>query len=247
MNLLHDKMPATPSPMKWTRQRYDRGIELGVFTTEDRIELLDGIIFDHDQPPLGVVKGLHLLEPPKPMKWTRARYDECVAKGILTTEDKVELLDGEILEMSPQQTLHAVAVTLTQDKLNASFGAWHVIRVQLPFVLDDGSEPEPDIAVVVGGPRDYLVAHPSKAELIVEVAESSLTLDCGRKLAAYARNGVPEYWIVNLLDRQIEICRKPESTADGADYTEKQTIRSGESIAPLAQPDQTIAADDLLP
>lgn len=181
------------------------------------------------------------------MKWTRERFERGVAEGVFTTEDRIELLDGEILEMSPQYTPHAVAITLAQNIFLHLFEEGHVVRIQLPFALDDGSEPEPDIAVVTGGPRDYLDSHPCKAELVVEIAEASLALDRGRKLAAYARNRVPEYWIVNLLDRQIEIHRKPELTADIADYSDKSIIRAGESIAPIAKSDHPIAADDLLP
>lgn len=182
---------------------------------------------------------------PSAMKWTRRRYDLCVEEGVFTSQDRIELLDGEILEMSPQHTPHSVAITLAQESLRSVFGGGHVVRVQLPFALDDQSEPEPDVAIVKGEPRDFLAAHPSEALLIVEIADSSLEYDRGRKLAAYARNGVPEFWIVNLLDRQIEVRRGPRKQTE--DYSDLTVFRPGESLAPLAQPNHQIPADELLP
>lgn len=182
---------------------------------------------------------------PATWKWTRERYDRCVEEGIFTTLDQIELLDGELLTMSPQYTPHSTATSLALHALNEAFGPEFFVRCQMPFALDDASEPEPDLAVVAGGPRDYLAAHPSLAVLLVEVADSTLAYDRGRKLAAYARNGVPEYWIINLLDRQLEVYRQPVAAA--AEFAEQQILRSGQFIAPLGRPETSIAIDDLLP
>ncbi len=184
------------------------------------------------------------VTPPR-MQWTRERYDQCVEAGIFTTRDKIELLDGEIFAASPQYTPHSVAVTLVEEALRAAFGNGFVYRVQMPLALDDLSEPEPDVAVVTGGPRDYLKAHPSKAELIVEVADSSLEYDRTRKRSAYARNGVPEYWIINLPDHVVEVFRQPK--VETADYAERLILRPGQVITPLARPGDKISVNDLLP
>jgi hypothetical protein len=116
--------------------------------------------------------------------------------GVFGPEDRLELLDGEIIDMAPQKSRHATAVTLVGEALRTLFRSGATVRVQLPFSLDDRSEPEPDVAVVPGNPRDYRDAHPSRALLICEVSDTTLGYDRGRKLTAYARAGIPEYWIL---------------------------------------------------
>ncbi|MBI3140458.1 MAG: Uma2 family endonuclease [Rhodocyclales bacterium] len=185
-----------------------------------------------------------VLDPPlKPHRFSRAEYDQMVEAGIFGPEDKIELLDGEIIDLAPQKSRHATAVTIIAQMLGQAFGPGFTVRTQLPLCLDDRSEPEPDIAVVPGGPRDYRDAHPSTALLIVEVAESTLAYDRGRKLAAYARNGIPEYWILNVAEETLEICRSPQTDS----YTSRQILRAGDRIAPLGAPAANIAVGDLLP
>src|SRR5262249_43192216 len=125
-------------------------------------------------------------------RWTRAEYDRMVEAGILSEEDKVELIDGEILKKMPQGTPHATGIVLAQETLRPSFGSGHVVRVQLPLAPDDFSEPEPDLAVMRGSARDYDGIHPETAVLVVEVAETSLAFDRGRKASLYARAQIPE-------------------------------------------------------
>ncbi len=175
--------------------------------------------------------------------WDADRYEEAVARGIFTSEDPIELIDGEIItHMSPQKSPHATAISLVDDAIRRVFGSGFVFRIQLPLRLGPQSLPEPDIAVVRGSPRDYLAGHPLTAELVVEIADSSLVIDRGRKLRLYAREGIQEYWIVNLADDCVEVCRQPV----GEDYTETRAYRRGESIAtgPRALP---VAVSDLLP
>jgi Uma2 family endonuclease len=113
----------------------------------------------------------------------------------------------------------------------------------MPLALDDTSEPEPDVAVVPGKARDYTFAHPTTAALVVEVADTSLALDRKTKQAVYARNGIPEYWVVNLQDHCLEVYRGPQ----GDQYQFRTVLRHGETVAPLANPDRAIAVADLLP
>jgi Uma2 family endonuclease len=141
-------------------------------------------------------------------------------------------------------------VELTADALRAAFGGGWLVRQQGPIALDEHSEPEPDVAVVPGGPRDYLADHPARPALVVEVADSSLLLDRHHKGSAYARAGLPEYWIVNLVDRQVEVSRRPgtDPAADfGWRYLEVRTLAAGASVTPLALPEAPIAVADLLP
>jgi Uma2 family endonuclease len=152
-------------------------------------------------------------------------------------------LDGEIIDMSPQKSQHAAACDLAEAALRTcDFGAAYV-RTQKPLALDDRSEPEPDLAVVPGTPRDYADAHPDHALLIVEVADSSLGYDRTRKAGAYARNGVPEYWIINLRERVLEVRRGP---IDGV-YSEHQRLPADGQVAPIAAPGCRIAVQALLP
>jgi Uma2 family endonuclease len=179
----------------------------------------------------------------QPRRWTRKEYDRMVETGILGSEDRVELIEGEILTMSPQKSRHATGVQLAGDALQGVFGQGFVVRRQLPLALAADSEPEPDVAVVEGGPRDYRDAHPSTALLIVEVAEASLAYDRTAKRALYAAAGIPEYWIVNLPDRALEVYREPL----GSDYRSRLVLRPDDIVSPRARPEARILAADLLP
>ena len=176
-------------------------------------------------------------------RWTRAEFEKAVKMGLFHAEARLELLDGEIIEMAAQDSLHATGVQLVQDALLSVLPKGYMVRVQLPFALDDGSEPEPDVAVVVGRPRDFRDRHPESAQLLVEVAYTTISYDRTRKLSAYARKRIPEYWILNLNDRHLEVYREPV----GESYSTKRTLRAGESASPLPQPGISIAVDDLLP
>jgi Uma2 family endonuclease len=175
--------------------------------------------------------------------WARADYERLVAAGILGPGDRVELLEGEIIEMSPEKSRHAAAVDLTLDALRRRLGDSHSIRVQHPLAVSETSEPEPDLAVVPGSPRDYADRHPSSADLVVEVSDTSLDYDRNRKARVYARAGIVEYWIVNLVDSVLEVHREP--TVSG--YRSVTTVGRGEAVSPLVEPGAIVPVDDLLP
>lgn len=181
-------------------------------------------------------------------RWTREEYERMVDAGILGPNDKVELIDGEIVIMTPQKSRHATGVQLALEKLRDVFGDGFVVRSQLPLALDAGSEPEPDVAVVVGSVREFVDAHPVTAVLVVEVADTSLAFDRTAKAAVYARTGIADYWIVNLVDRVVEAHRDPQTAmASGSRFASVQVLRNGDVIAPLARPEKRIAVADLLP
>ena len=186
----------------------------------------------------------------RPYLWTRERYRRLLDAGILTEDDRVELIDGEIIEMPPQNEPHAVATGLAQDALAAAFPEGFHVRVQLPVALDDRSEPEPDLAVVAGRRRDYLRGHPPTAVLVLEVADSTLAYDRRRKASLYARQGIGEYWIVNLVDDCLEVYRQPGVDQEqplGFRYASLTTLRRSDSISPLAAPQTAISISSLLP
>jgi len=166
-----------------------------------------------------------------------------IEAGVFQPDDRLQLINGEIVEMSPQGSRHATAVRLVERALSKVFGAGHDIRSQLPLSLGDHSEPEPDVAVVRGAPRDYTDAHPSRALLVVEVSDSTLRLDRAEKLRVYAANGIPEYWIVNLIETTLEVYRDPASET----YRSKTTYTASDTVAPVAQPETVVSVADLLP
>jgi Uma2 family endonuclease len=179
----------------------------------------------------------------RPRLWTREEYDKMIDTGFLASGERVELLDGEVLQMPPLKSLHATAIQLAQEAMIRAFGPGFLVRNQMPLMIDPHSEPEPDIAVVPGTARDYRDAHPSTALLVVEVSEATLLLDRGRKKVIYARAGICDYWIVNLADGCLEVYRDIEGSA----YRSSYQLTPGESIAPLSAANSVIPVSDLLP
>jgi len=174
--------------------------------------------------------------------WTRDEYDRLAAAGAFHPEAHVQLIQGEIVEITPQSAAHAAAVELVQGALQA-LGSAYRVRVQLPLALGADSEPEPDLAVVTGSPRTRADHHPATAILVVEVADTTLDFDRTRKQAIYAQAEIPEYWILNLVNRLLEVYREPQESA----YRATLRLTPGESIAPLAAPAVQIKVSELLP
>lgn len=176
---------------------------------------------------------------------TATRYFALVDEGLLQPEDRVELLEGLIVAMSPQNPPHAGTVSHALYALLRSVGNRAVVRSQLPLVLSRHSVPEPDIAVVPGRLSDYDRAHPTTALLVVEVADTSLIQDRLTKAAIYAAAEIPEFWIINLRDKCVEIHRDPDARARR--YRSARTARRSERIKLAALPTVSIAVRDLLP
>jgi Uma2 family endonuclease len=196
-----------------------------------------------------VAEGL-VMSAVQPRRWTREEYEHLGELGVLGPEERVELIEGVIVEMPPQLGPHATGVCLANDALRAVLRIGFTIRIQLPLALGQYSEPEPDVAVVAGNPRDYAAAHPTTALLVVEVSETTLRYDREAKGSLYAAAGIPEYWILNLVDRQLEMHRDP-SVLHGARYgfgyrTRVIALPGGVVEAP-APASGRVAVDDLLP
>jgi Uma2 family endonuclease len=183
--------------------------------------------------------------------WTRNEYEPLIERGILGPEDHVELIGGEVVLMTPQKGRHATAVGFGQDVLLRIIGDGFHLRVQLPLALSDDSEPEPELAVIVGRRRDYPPdLHPSSAILVVEVSDSSLAFDRTRKGGLYARSGIPEYWILNLQLRSLEVYRDPApdpSAPFSYAYQQRHTFGPDDRAGLLMIPGAVIAVADLLP
>lgn len=185
-----------------------------------------------------------LLATETPYRFTVEDYNKLGAAGIFDEDDRVELLDGEVIIMPPIGIRHVKAVRKLLNRLMQSYGDRCIVDCQNPFILDAISEPEPDILLLNRRVEDSdNLPGPSDIFLIVEVAETSLGYDRGRKLLRYAANGIREVWIVNLINRLIEIYREPV----GESYRVRLEARPGESLAPAAFSDTAIAVDDILP
>ena len=188
-------------------------------------------------------------QPVRAWLWTRPEYDRLIESGFFKEDDRVELLGGQLMVAEPQGSRHAATVSLVAETLRTAFGnGWYVI-VQLPVALDDQSEPEPDVAVIRGTARDYGDAHPSRPILVVEVAESSRTLDRRHKASLYARALVPDYWIVDVVDNLLEVYRQPVPAPDaifGWRYADVQRFERGATISLAAVGTISIAVTDLL-
>src|SRR5882672_1509435 len=170
--------------------------------------------------------------------WSRVEYDRLIEMGFFQPRDPIELIGGQLIVAEPQGSYHFTALRAVEEALRAAFGAGWDVRGQGPVALDDESEPEPDVAVVPGIFRDYVAGHPSRPILVVEVSESSLAFDRHHKGSVYARAGLADYWILNLVDRVLEVSRDPvqdPAAAFGWRYRSVESLGPEASISPLAR------------
>ncbi len=181
--------------------------------------------------------------------WTRAEYHQMAEAGIFQNR-RVQLIEGQVVEISPMKSRHAAAIDLVVEIFRQSLGMGTYIRQQKPLILSEISEPEPDIAVVRGSIRDYTQQHPTEALLVLEVSDSTLRYDQQIKSSLYAKAGLTEYWIVNLVNDLLEVYRDPSQNSEsvyGFSYSSKLVLTSQDSIVPLNFPDVVIQVRDLLP
>jgi Uma2 family endonuclease len=169
----------------------------------------------------------------------RSEYEKMIEVGVFG-EERVELLYGIIVEMPPKGPPHDSAIQRLTKRLFAAIGDRAEVRVQSAFAASDGSEPEPDVAVVPTG--SYRDAHPDQAFSIIEVADGSLAIDRGTKAQLYAESGVPEYWIVNVRDAIVEV--HTDIVRDA--YTHVTPYRAGDRVALTKFPDIELAVSEIL-
>jgi Uma2 family endonuclease len=187
--------------------------------------------------------------PLTPKRWRRVEYQRLADLGTFE-QDPVELIGGQLIVAEPKGSEHAAAVDIAYVALLSAIPAGWTVRGQNPLALDDDSAPEPDLAVVRGSSGDFRHAHPTRPALVVEVAESSLQFDRATKGSLYARAGIGDYWIINLIDRVVEVYRDPgpDLTAPfGWRYTSVDRFRPGDSVTPLGVPAAPLAVAALLP
>ena len=177
---------------------------------------------------------------PAPLRFRWDPYQRMVDSGALDGV-RVMFIDGELIPMAAMLEPHMTGISLASFELRRAFGPGFYIRVQGPLRQGD-NDPEPDLAVVPGGPRDYK-RMPTGALLVVEVADSSFYYDTGKKAEIYAAAGLLDYWVLDVEDRRLLVFRDPSPTG----YLTKQTLAETESLAPLAAPASPISVADLLP
>ena len=185
-----------------------------------------------------------LCPPVAPRRFTVDEYYRMAEAGILGPEDRVELIDGEIVKMSPIGPLHAAVVRRLNAVLSKSLAGRFIVSIQSPIRLSNASEPEPDVAVVQLRADSYASAHPTPTDvlLLIEVSDSTLAYDRDVKLPRYAAAGIPEVWIVDLERQQIEQHYGPA----GNQYRTKQTWAHGQALPSQSIAGLTLQIDELL-
>ena len=227
-----------PRPYRFSREEFEEMSRHG-WLAGQAAELIDGAV---------VVRPA--ANGSAPRRWTRDEYIQMSEWGWFI-DCKVELIGGEVIEMAAQFNAHAAGVTLTIDALRAAFGPGSWVRSQATIDLSPRGMPDPDVAVVLGSPRTATPRGiPTTALLVVEISESTLGVDRNAMASLYAAGGIADYWIVNLVQRQLEAHRNPvadPARVFGFWYADRTILDPGDGIAPLAAPNARVAVADLLP
>lgn len=185
-----------------------------------------------------------VTEPLTRRRFTVEEYHRMAEAGVLTEDDRVELLDGEVVEMVPIGPRHASHVNRLTRLFSTRVGEDAIVSVQNPVILGPHWEPEPDVALLRPRPDFYAESHPRPEDvlLVVEVMESSAERDRTVKVPAYAAAGVPEVWLVDLAAERIEACRGPGENG----YREVRTLERRDRISPVRLPDVEVIVRDVL-
>lgn len=180
----------------------------------------------------------------QPYRFTVEDYHRMAEAGILGEDDRVELIEGEIVEMPPIGSPHGGTVKALIHLFSKAVGDRAIVSVQDPARLSDISEPQPDLMLLRPRPDFYRNSHATPADvlLLVEVADTSAAYDRSVKLPLYARVGIPEYWLVDLERGVLEVYRSPEDDR----YADLQELRSGARVAPASLPDVELEVGEIL-
>ena len=195
-------------------------------------------------PPVGPI--LRRSQPGQ-KRWTRKQFQYLGDLGLFEG-CRAMLIRGEIWEEGPMDPPHATGISKTTRYLFRVFPDVPHVRIQMPLDCGADTEPHPDLAVVPGHPDDYATAHPTRAELVIEVADSSLQFDLTTKAELYATARFPEYWVLDVIGRELHVLRDPGPlAAGGTAYRDAAVIDAAGSVTPLAAPTATVRVADLLP
>jgi Uma2 family endonuclease len=181
-----------------------------------------------------------IAEEPRVRKWTKEEYYQMADLGWFR-DQRAELVEGDIVVLSPQKFEHNVTTDRVFELLKRAMGKQFWVRMQSPVDFGALSEPEPDVSVVVGRREDH-TAHPTTAALVVEVSDTTLAYDRGKKSALYAKVGIEDYWIVDLVHGQLEVRRQPGAGG----YGDVCVLKRGEMVSPLAMPEVAVEVARIL-
>ncbi len=228
-----------PQVHKFNVTEYYRLGDLGFFF-EKRVELIEGDVFDRYEVP---DPRLHL--------WTSSEFYQMTEANLFDGRS-VELIDGRVMEMGEPHRLYGRAINKAARIFAQVFGEDYCVREQAPLNLDglDHYQPKPAVAVVKGHPDDFADELPLHAKLVLEVSSATLRFDREKKASLFAEARIPDYWILNLSQRQLEVFRRPVADATAAfwfSYAEKYVFKEGESVALRDKPDAIIQVADLIP
>ena len=214
---------------RWTSEEYRRMAFPAVFGPDEVLDLADGEVVQYGVPRL----------------FSRDEYYRLAELEIFGPEERTELIYGRVINrVSPVGRPHSIAVSKTAAALTAAFGVGYAVEQQVSMQLASGLEPLPDVIVLSGTSDDYAdVPIPSEVLLLVEVSDSALRYDRNTKATMYAAEAIPDYWLVNLRARTLEVRRQPE----GGEYVSLDVYGEGEAVAPLAAPNAPVRVADLLP
>jgi Uma2 family endonuclease len=175
--------------------------------------------------------------------FTVEEYDQMVRAGVFHEDDRLELIEGDLITMSPIGSTHAGIVNRLTRALTAQIGNQAIVAVQNPIRLAH-SEPQPDVALLRPRPDDYTRSHPEPGDvlLVIEVADASVDYDRTVKVPLYGRSGIPEVWLIDLLEGVVEVYRTPAAIG----YRAKQTYVAGDSLTPERLPGLTLAVADIM-
>ncbi|MCE7872585.1 Uma2 family endonuclease [bacterium CPR1] len=185
----------------------------------------------------------------KPRSFTVEEYALMGEAGVFHPGERLELIEGEVILMSPQNVPHASRIAKLNTRFVLAFGQTHEVRVQLPLTLGEKSEPEPDFAIVSFEDAERARRHPSRADLVVEIAESSLSFDRAEKASLYARAGIEEYWLLNLVHQRLEVRTHPGTDLEaifGWSYRGLTILAPGQEAAPGFQSETRFSVSELL-
>jgi Uma2 family endonuclease len=208
--------------------------QLGLFGSRD-VELIAGVVRER-------ATG-------EPFVFTRKEY-YALDNNHFFRDQRVQLIGGVILQESPMNPPHAVAVRLVTKAIEKVFGDGYDVRAQLPIDLGLTSEPEPDVAVVTGSPRDYLIDHPKTALLVIEVSDATIEEDTHDKASLYASGGIADYWVIDLTTDRVLVFRSPKqeiASKFGQNFASVSAHGRDDKLTPLAAPNACVLASDLLP
>jgi Uma2 family endonuclease len=196
-------------------------------------------------PDLEELPSAVIVSPINLKHWTVHDYYRMSDLGILDSSERTELIAGQIVLMTAKGTPHVITLQLLATNIQEQLGKSALIRTQDPIRLDNFSEPEPDLAIVTGTILDYAEHHPVPEDiyLVIEVADSTLKQDCEVKAKLYARSNIPEYWVVDIKNRQVRIFRDPTPTGYGSQLILTET----HSVSPLAFPEIVLSIASILP